>query len=61
MIQEGIRKGVYETSRDTALDDFLQFQSFFRRSFKNYEHFDKMRPAINQLSFVVMLKRLNLT
>ena len=41
MLEEGIKKGVYEKTSDTILGDLKRFQSFLLRNFKTYEHYDK--------------------
>ena len=44
MLNEGIKRGTYERSTDTAKHDLETFQSFF----KNHPSYDKMRPKSNQ-------------
>ena len=43
-----MRKEIYETLRDTNLDDLIKCQSFFRRNFKNYGNYDKMKIVSSQ-------------
>lgn len=50
MTKNGIRKGVYETTYGTTLDNLRIFLSFLRGNFKKYELHDKMRLVSNQLA-----------
>lgn len=36
MIEDGVRKAVYETTTDTSSDDLRKFQSFLWRNFIKY-------------------------
>ena len=49
MINEGIKRGIYEQSTDTAKQDLEIFPSFLYRNFKNHPSYIKMRPKSNQL------------
>ena len=49
MINEGIKRGIYEQSTDMAKQDLETFQSFPYRNFKNHPSYNKMRPKSNQL------------
>ena len=48
MLDEGIKRGTYERSTDTAKHDLETFQRFLYRNFKNHPSYDKMRPKSSQ-------------
>ena len=45
MMDEGIENGDYIVTDDKKLEDFKLFRSFLYRSFKKYEHYEKMLPT----------------
>ena len=45
MMDEGIENGDYIVTEDKKLEDFNLFRSFLYRSFKKYEHYEKMLPT----------------
>ena len=48
MIEEGVKKGTYEKTEDTTLQDLKKFQDFLYRNFYTYEHYKSMYPHSNQ-------------
>ena len=48
MIEEGINKGTYILSDDQTFKELKRFQEFLYRNFRQFEHYDKMRPEHNQ-------------
>ena len=50
MIQDGIRKGLHETTADTTLRVIRKFQFFLSRHFKEFELYDKILLVSNQPS-----------
>ena len=48
MIEEGIDKGTYILSDDQTFKELKRFQEFLYRNFREFEHYDKMRPDHNQ-------------
>ena len=48
MIDEGVINGTYILSEDQTFKDLKTFQVFLYRNFKDFEHYDKMRPENNQ-------------
>ena len=47
MIDDGIKKGIYEVTTDSTLQDLKRFQNFLYRNFKDYENY-KIYPHNNQ-------------
>lgn len=45
IIKDLIRNGVYETSRNTTLDDLRKLQSILCKNVKILEHYDNMKPV----------------
>lgn len=52
---------VYKTTLETTLGNLREFQSFHRRNYKEYEHFENMSLVTNQLGYIVLLKHIDLT
>lgn len=48
MIGKGTRDGVYAETEDSTLQDLKHFQDFLYRNFKNYEHYEKIKPSSHQ-------------
>ena len=48
MVKAGVNNGGYAPKNGTTLVDLKLFQSFLCRNFKNYEHYEKMRPVNNK-------------
>ena len=48
MLDEGIKRGIYEPSIDMTKHDLDTFQRFLYRNFKNHPSYDKMRPKSSQ-------------
>ena len=48
MVNDGIRKGVYEVATDTTIDDLKKFKNFLYRNFKKFEKYKDIIPLSNQ-------------
>ena len=47
MIDSGIKKGIYEVTTDSTLQDLKRFRDFLYRNFKDYENY-KIYPHNSQ-------------
>ena len=48
MIDDGIKRVIYEVRIDYTLQDFKRLQNFLYRNFKENEHYKRMYPHNNQ-------------
>ena len=48
MIEEGVKKGIYQKTEDTTFEDLKKFQDILYRNFYTYKHYKSMYPHSNQ-------------
>ena len=56
MIDDRIKKGIYEVTNDSTLQDLKHIQDFLHRNFKEYEHY---KTTTNQLSYMELQGHIN--